>query len=114
MSLFSKVQLSGSTSGRNVKVAATATPGTLIHTAHASALDEIWLWAVNSDASDHKLTIEFGGTTAPDDLVEFTVPAEDGPHLIVPGWILTGGLVVRGFAASANLVLVNGYVNRIT
>lgn len=114
MATYSKIQLSGGTTGKNVKVAATSTPGTTIHTAHATATDEIWLWAVNSDTSDRKLTIEFGGTTAPDDLIEMTIPAEDGPYLIVPGWTLTNSLVVKAFAATANVILINGYVNRIT
>lgn len=96
-------------------VAATATAGTLIHTATSTAaeLDEIWLWAVNSSASDVKLTIEFGGVTAPNDHVEYTVPAEDGLYLIIPGLVLDGGVVMRAFAGSANVVTVNGYVNRI-
>ena len=116
MATIDKVKLSGSTNGRNIKVVATATPGTLIHTATnvVSTLDEIWLWAVNSDTSDRKLTIELGGTTAPDDLIEFTVPLEDGMFLIVPGLILDGGVVVRAFCATANVVMINGYVNRIT
>jgi hypothetical protein len=113
MSTFTKVKLSGGTDGRNIKVAATATPGTLIHTAHASALDELWLWAVNSDASSRKLTLEFGGVSTPDDLIEQTIPPESGLVLIVPGLLLTNALVLRAFAASGNLVLVNGYVNRI-
>lgn len=114
MATFSKVKLSGGTDGRNVKVAATATAGTTIHTAHASALDEVWLWAVNSDSTDRKLTIEFGGTTSPDDLIEMTIPAEGGLVLVVPGLLVTNSVVVRAFAATANVVLVNGYVNRIT
>ncbi len=114
MATYSKVQLSGGTTGKNVKVAATATAGTTIHTAHAAAIDEIWLWAVNSDSADRKLTIEFGGVTSPDDLIEMTIPFEDGPYLVVPGWTLTNSLVVRAFAASANVILINGYVNRIT
>ena len=114
MAAYTKVQLSGSTSGRNVKVAATATPGTLIHTASSTAIDEIWLWCVNSDTTDRKLTIEYGGTTSPDDTDEVTIPAEGGLILIIPGLTLTGGLVVRAFAATANVLLINGYVNRIT
>jgi len=114
MADFSKVQLSGSTSGKNIKVVATASTGTTIHTAHASDLDEVWLWAMNSTTAALKLTIEFGGTAAPDDLIETTIPAEDGPHLVIPGWPLTGGLLVTAFAASANVVTINGYVNRIT
>lgn len=114
MASFSKLILSGSTNGRMVKVAAAATPGTLLHTAHATALDEVWLWAVNSDAASRKLTIELGGTTSPDDTIEQTLAAEGGLQLIVPGLIVTGGVVVRAFAAATNLVLVGGYVNRIT
>jgi len=113
MATFSKVRLSGGTDGRNVKVAATATPGTIIHTAHATALDEIWLWAGNTDTIDRKLIIEWGGTTAPDDLIEVTIPGESGLVLVVPGFLLTNSAVVRAFAAAANVLTINGYVNRI-
>ena len=114
MATYSKVKLSGGTDGKNIKVAATSTPGTTSHTAHATDLDEIWLYAVNSDTSARKLTIEFGGTSAPDDLIELTIQPESGLVLVVPGLVLTNSLVVKAFAASANLVLINGYVNRIT
>jgi hypothetical protein len=106
--------LSGSTNGRPIKVAATATTGTTIHTAHATNLDEVWLWAVNTDTAARKLTIELGGTTSPDDLIEVTVAAESGLTLIVPGLVLTDSLVVRAFAATANVVNIVGFVNRIS
>jgi hypothetical protein len=53
MATFSKIVLSGSTDGRMIKVAATATAGTTIHTGSATAttFDEIWLYAVNSDTN---------------------------------------------------------------
>jgi hypothetical protein len=119
MATFSKLTLSGSTDGRAIKVAATATAGTLIHTASSTSttFDEIWLYAQNTDTADRKLTIEFGGTTAPDDLIEVTVTAESGLFLVVPGLVLKGNatpLVVRAFAASANVLTIHGYVNRIT
>jgi hypothetical protein len=114
MATYTKVQLSGGTTGKNIKVVATATAGTTIHTAHATSIDEIWLWCVNSDTSDRKLTIEFGGVAAPDDLIEITVPAEDGLYLVVPGLTLTNSLVVRAFAATANVLSINGFCNRIT
>lgn len=110
---ITKLKLSGSTDGRMVKVAATATAGTTIHTAHATNLDEVWLWAVNSDTTDRKLTIEFGGTSSPDDLIELTLSAESGLTLIVPGLILTNSVVVRAFAATANVANIAGFVNRI-
>ena len=114
MAQITKVILSGSTNGRQIKVVATGTAGTTIHTAHATATDEVWLWAVNSDTTDRKLTIEFGGVTAPDDLIEVTIPAEDGYYAVVPGLPLTNSLVIRAFAASANVIIIHGFVNRIT
>lgn len=114
MATFSKQFLSGSTNGRGIKVAATATPGTTIHAAHATAKDEIWLWAINTDSTDRKLTIEYGGVTAPDDLIELTIPAESGLLIVVSGLILSGSLEVKAFAATANVIIVFGFVNRVT
>jgi hypothetical protein len=120
MATFSKVNLSGSTGGRLIKVAATATTGTTIHATGTSSsiLDEIWLYAVNSDTTARKLTIEFGGTSAPDDLIELTIAAESGLVLVVPGFTLAGtgsaARTVTAFAATANVILIGGYVNRIS
>jgi len=119
MATYSKIHLSGSTDGKLIKVAATATPGTTIHTGSSTATtyDEVWLYAVNSDTTDRKLTIEFGGVSSPDDLIEQTITAESGLLLVVPGLVIKGNataLLVRAFAATANVVLVGGYVNRIT
>jgi hypothetical protein len=120
MATFSKVNLSGSTGGRLIKVVQTATTGTTIHATGTSAsiLDEVWLYAVNSDTTARKLTIEFGGTSAPDDLIELTVAAESGLVLVVPGLTLVGtgsaARTVTAFAATANVISIGGYVNRIT
>jgi len=111
---FSKLVLSGSTNGKQIKVAATATAGTTIHTAHATALDEIWIYAVNSSASSVKLTIEYGEATAPDGNIEVTVLPEAGLVTIIPGLILTNSLVVKAFAGTTNVIMLSGYVNRIT
>ena len=46
MATYTKLKLSGSTDGKGIKVTQTATPGDIIHTAHVSALDEIWLYAL--------------------------------------------------------------------
>ncbi len=120
MATFSKELLSGSTDGKAIKVVQTATAGTTIHTGSSTATtyDEIWLYAVNSSASAVKLTVEWGGTSSPDDLIELNVPAESGLYLIAPGLVLKGNasaaLVVRAFAATANVINIVGYVNRIT
>ena len=116
MATFSKQILSGGTTGKNIKVVATASAGTTIHTAVAgtSDLDEVWLYAMNTDSADRKLTIEYGGTTSPDDLTELTITTEAGWTLVCPGLLLQNGLVIKAFAAAANVVVINGYVNRIT
>lgn len=120
MATFTKEKLSGSTDGRAIKVAATATPGTLIHTGSSTAAvyDEIWLYAMNTDTTARKLTIEWGGVTAPDDLLELTIQPEAGLVLIAPGLLIKGNastaLIVRAFCATANVVTIHGYVNRIS
>jgi hypothetical protein len=119
MATFSKQILSGSTDGKLIKVVATATTGTTIHTGSATAttFEEIWLYAVNTDTTARKLTIEWGGTSSPDDLIELTVLPESGLVTVVAGLVIKGNatpLVVRAFAASANVVMVGGYVNRIS
>lgn len=115
MATFSKLILSGSTNGRQIPVAATATPGTLIHTAVSgtSGMDEIWLYAVNSSSSAVKLTVEWGGTTANTDHIELTIAAESGLVLLSPGLVLNNGLAVRAFAGTTNVINISGYVNRI-
>lgn len=113
---FKKRSLSASTNGRGIKVGATSTPGTLIHTALDSEAvnewDEITLRAVNTSGSDVKLTIEWGGTTSPDDLVELTIPGESGFTDVIPGHVLQNGAEVRAFAATADVIVIHGYVNR--
>jgi hypothetical protein len=116
MAAYSKLRLSNSTNGRQIKVAATATPGTLIHQAVAGVvdMDEIWVYATNNHTASLALTIEFGGVTSPDDLIQLSIPAKTGLFLVIPGFILNNALNVRAFAASANLICVSGWVNRIT
>lgn len=122
MATFSKLALqpAGSTgTGLGVKVAAIGTPGTAIHTASTTTttIDEIWLYAVNTSGSAVKLTIQWGETTAPDGNIEVTVQPEAGLVTIIPGLLLQGNAtakVVRAFAASADVLVIHGFVNRIT
>lgn len=117
---ISKELLSGSTGGKSIKVGATATAGTLIHTTGVSATikDEVTLFAHNTSASAVKLTIEFGDVASPDDLIEITIPPEVGPIPIIPGYCLVGtgaaGREVRAFAGTTNVLTINGWVNRIS
>jgi hypothetical protein len=119
MATFTKKILSGSTDGKAIKVAATATAGTTVHTGSTTAttLDEVWLYAVNTSSSAVKLTIEWGGTASPDDHIELTVQPEAGLVTVAPGLLIKGNataLVVRAFAATANVITIHGFVNQIT
>lgn len=117
MTTFSRVLLSGSTNGRNIPVAATATPGTLLHTAIAgsAAFDEIYLWAANVTGSAAVLTIEWGGVTDPGDhmVKQYSIPANSGPIPIAVGQVLNNGLVVRAFSGTGSAINITGFVNRI-
>jgi len=77
-------------------------------------MDEIWLWATNSDTTSRKLTVCLGGLVVPTDEIEVSIPAESGLVLVIPGLILNNGLAVRLFADVVDVVCVSGYVNRIT
>ena len=113
MATFSKIKFSESTDGLPVKVVQTATAGTLVHTAHASALDEVWLYAYNGHSADVVLTVEFGGASVPDQNIVLTVGTKSGLALVVPGLILTNSKTLKAFAATANVITLSGYINRI-
>ena len=115
MATFSKSALSGSTNGRPIKVVATATAGTLIHTAVSGTtnFDEVWIYATNDNASAVDLTIEWGGVTDPDDLIQMSIPSKSGLYLIAPGLVLQNSLVIRAFAGTANVITITGFVNNI-
>ena len=118
MAIIVKRKLSGSTNGRGIKVVQTATAGDTIHTAvagtTAGTYDEIWLFAYNGHTAAVVLTIEFGGVTVPDDNIVITIPTKMGLTLVAPGLILQNSVVVRAFAATANVIVITGYVNSIT
>jgi hypothetical protein len=120
MATFTKVPFSAQTDGQAIKVVATASTGTTIHTTGTSttAYDEVWLYAYNSDTAARLLTIQFGGTTTPDDDIKITIPSQSGLTLVVPGLILAGtgsaGNTIAAYAATANVITVSGYVNRIS
>ena len=120
---FTKIALQATAdttgTGLGVLVAATATAGTVIHRSSATTttVDEIWLYAVNSSATAVKLTVEYGSATAPDGNIESTIQPESGLVLVVPGLVLQGNAtpkVVAAFAGTTNVVVVYGFVNRIT
>lgn len=112
---FTKLKLSGSTNGKGIKVVATATLGTTIHTAVAgtSSLDEVYLYAYNGHTADVVLTLEWGEATVPDGNIIVTIPFKQGRFLIVDGRLLNNSLVITAFASVANVIVIDGFVNQI-
>lgn len=118
MATYEKKILSGSTDGRPILVAATASAGTTIHTGSSTSttIHEVWLYASNPSNAQRTLTIQWGGTTSPNDHFVLFLPPQSGLIVIAPGLILKGNatpLVIRAFADSANQVNISGYVNEI-
>lgn len=117
MPSYSRQLLSGSTNGREIPVAAVATPGTLLHTAlpGSTGFDEVYLWASNVTGAAATLTIEWGGVTDPGDhmVKQLSIPANSPPIPIATGQVLNNGLVVRAFSGTASAINISGYVNRI-
>lgn len=102
---------SASTSGRMIAVAATSSPGTLLHTvasARGAKEQRIVVWASNIDTVTRELTIEWGGTSTSDRIV-VTLGSKRGLIPVIPDLKLMNGLEVRAFASSANKI--NCYVS---
>lgn len=117
MTSFTKRALSGSTHGRGIKVTATAIgSGDTIHTASATSTegegDLVTLFVYNSDTQTRVLTLGWGGTTDPDDLVKQTIPFQAGLTLVTADMLLRNSLVIKAACDSANKLVVWGYVNR--
>jgi hypothetical protein len=110
--------LSNSTDGAPVKVAATATAGTLIHTATASTTgwDQLFLDFANTHTDLVTVTVEWGGATDPDNLIvrAYELPPASPPVRLIDGHQIRNGLTVRVFASVANKIIVNGYGRRYT
>ena len=115
MATFSKVALSGATTGVPIAVAQTASTGTTIHATGTSAIDEVWLYATNTSSSAVTLTIQFGGTATVNQIQQ-SIPANSGLTLIIPGLILApsgSAITVYAYASVASVVNISGYVNRV-
>lgn len=117
MAVYSRVILSGSSNGAPIPVAATATPGTIVHTAvtGSGASDEVYIWASNVTGAAATLTIEWGGVTDPGShlIKSFSIAGNSAPTPISVGQSIAGGLVVRAFSGTANAINITGFVNRI-
>lgn len=102
-----------SAEGDAIKVAATSTPGTLLHTAGASGVEVLTLYAVNTSSTTVTLTLEWGGTTSPDDLVPQDIRPNVGPVKLCMNRPLAAGASLRAFAGTTNVLTVYGEMNKV-
>ena len=109
---YTKEFLTGRADGLPIDVIETSSPGDTIHTAHATAKDEIHLYASNHSTGDVLLTVEFGGVTAKEQIV-VKLKKEKGLVFVAIG-VLSNTKIVKAFSDSANDVSIIGFVNRIT
>lgn len=115
--VIDKQPLSASTHGRGIKVTTTSPidgSDTTIHQAVNSTTDrdEITLFAYNSDTVEKELHLGWGGTSLPDDGLIVNVPPQAGWVLIVADLLLRNNLTIVASAETANVVVINGYVNQ--
>jgi hypothetical protein len=119
MATFAKTKLSGSTNGKQILVTVT-TNGTAqtIHTAVASTgtntWDEVWLYAYNDNATVVVLTLLWGGTNEPDNVLRVSLAGQSGRLLVCDGMILQNSLIIKAYASVASKVTIDGFVNSIT
>lgn len=114
------IPLSGSVQGKGIKVVATATAGTAVHSTGTSAtvVDRVYLYAYNEHTADVLLTLEIGGVTVPDNLIRKTIPLKSGKIMLLDGDPFLGSgsvaLAIAAFAGTANVIILYGHVSRIT
>lgn len=118
-SAIQKRRLSGSTSGMGILLTGISTAEAVsIHTATSSTqegtYDEVWIYARNGHTETVTITIEYGGTTAPNQQITKAIPPDGEMHLVIPGFVLQNSLVVSAFASVASVASIYGFVNRIT
>lgn len=115
---YNRYLLSGSTNGKGIPIAATATAGTLIHTAVSgtSGYDEVYVWFSNITTAAVTLTIEWGGATDPGNhmVKALSIPPNSLPIPVITGQVMNNGLEIRAFCSSASALNAIGYINRIS
>lgn len=117
----SRIPLSASTQGEGIKIAATSTPGTLVHTTGTSdtVQDEIRLYAFCRHTTAVAVTVEWGGAGTDLSFVQ-TVQINAGLIRLTPpeDLVLLGSgsvaLTVKVFAGTTNVVYIYGSVFRCT
>jgi len=115
MPTYTKVPLSVAISGQQIAVTGTTLAQSMtIHTPAASAYDEVWLYATNVSEASAQVVITWANTGVAGQMYA-TIPFKAGRSLIIDGKLLSGTAnSVKAYAAVANVINIDGFVNRIT
>ena len=117
MANFTAIIPSGSTNGRPIKVVATATAGTTVHTATNSGadVDEVWIWANAINAAGANLSIIHGTQTDMEQQTNHRIPGGFGGSVcVMAGRRFSGGIVLTATASTANVINLEVNINRIS
>jgi hypothetical protein len=123
---FSVIPLSGSTDYRGIKITTTASPGDTVHTAQASATlaDFLDIDITNTDTAARPFTVQWGGTTSPDDKIIVGVVLPGQTLRVCTQKPIRNALVVKiasitmtwidgvSYAGAANVLVVGGKCQR--
>ena len=110
---YTTQSLSESTNGEPIIVSGNATgTAVLVHTAVNAAgdFDEVELFANNTSEGTIDVTIEVAGA-AQTNLIVRTIPAKT-TKLVLEGVFLDGGMTVKVFASTVDVINVYGKVGR--
>jgi hypothetical protein len=108
-------KLSGSTNGAPIPITDTSTIGQTVHTAVSGTdhYDQVWLWASNIHTSDVVVHVEMDAAASILTDIEYTVPKNDGLHLVCNGLPLNNGKLATVWASTASVIGIHGYIFRV-
>lgn len=119
MATFAKRNLSGGAEGIGIVLNVSGSIVT-IHDYYSSTasdndgdFDEIWLWVCNEGTADETVTIMMDAEVAVTNSITVTIPPKVGLVQIIPGLILQGTGLVKGYCTTNAKCVVYGYVNHI-
>lgn len=111
---YTIVPASNSTNFLPIIISGTSTgAATLIHTAHATNIDELWLSAYNYSTTDVFINLMLGSSTAGQVLTQ-VIPAQVGLIPLLAGQTFTGSVVISAYCSVSNAISVLARNNRIS
>jgi len=97
----------------NIDETSSLTP-VIIHTSHATAIDELWLDAYNTSNTPELLYLIIGNTNN-QNTIQVQIPPQRGIVPVLKGVRVSNGVQVKAYASTANKIsIIANTINRIT